>query len=200
MSQSCAVPDPVTIQLQSRSNITTYGEATSDEMCYDFVVYYPRQASMDSCSSLGQAPSLARCVTDSRIQQWVEHLSNTTSMTMAEQQDLGVQDGILHTFDNVSASKFTRWRQSVPLACTGGGRGGVSGAGVGNGAAGQGGVAAVIPAAAEGVQRADRGTRYGPKASERRNAGRRAGGGARAWARWVLAVAAVTIWAGGLGG
>ncbi|PNH00660.1 MOXD1 1 [Tetrabaena socialis] len=47
----------------SRTNVTTYGESTQSEMCFTFVLYYPRDTHFTACSSMDMAgdPSVALC-------------------------------------------------------------------------------------------------------------------------------------------
>ncbi|PNH04334.1 MOXD1 1 [Tetrabaena socialis] len=47
----------------SRTNVTTYGDSTRDEMCYNFVLYYPRDPSFGFCFSMAMAgdPGSALC-------------------------------------------------------------------------------------------------------------------------------------------
>eukprot|EP00775_Hariotina_reticulata_P008978 gene8979-9151_t len=40
----------------SRSNTTTFGLSTQEEMCFHWIYYYPAQEGMGICSSLGDAP------------------------------------------------------------------------------------------------------------------------------------------------
>ncbi|PNH04333.1 MOXD1 1 [Tetrabaena socialis] len=47
----------------SRTNVTTYGESTRDEMCFNFVLYYPRAPNFTVCSSMDSVgdPGVALC-------------------------------------------------------------------------------------------------------------------------------------------
>ncbi|KAG2487971.1 hypothetical protein HYH03_013411 [Edaphochlamys debaryana] len=46
-----------------RENVTRYGESTQDEMCFNFVLYYPKNPSFVTCASMDAAgdPSVALC-------------------------------------------------------------------------------------------------------------------------------------------
>ncbi|KAG2433438.1 hypothetical protein HXX76_008495 [Chlamydomonas incerta] len=46
-----------------RTNVTRFGESTQDEMCFNFVLYYPRLPSLVTCAALDAAgdPGLALC-------------------------------------------------------------------------------------------------------------------------------------------
>ncbi|PNH04336.1 MOXD1 1 [Tetrabaena socialis] len=47
----------------SRTNVTKYGESTQDEMCFNFLFYYPRDRNFAFCSSMDSAgdPGVALC-------------------------------------------------------------------------------------------------------------------------------------------